>query len=259
MTRLILTLFAILLFATIGRAQVIGTHQGSNNPILEGWQQIRSFTGVSTGPITNDLGSGTNAWKINDTSNGDGIYGIQLTSQQLQLAAVSDWKLSTTLRVVSGSPSSSPDNVPIQVAIHFHERNYSMGFGREPSGLPWIGLGTDAGTVLVPLSNVGANYNTYDLIFSQASGSASLYVNGSLAYTGFNGVLDPDFNTGPGDRTSEFLFFGSTSANGPSGQANYNFVQFGFVPEPSSALIWVLGSVAILCRRERRVAHIRGT
>jgi hypothetical protein len=251
MRRLIL-IIALFSLATIGRAQVVGTHQGSSDPVSEGWQQIRSFTGVSTGAIVNDLGLGINSWKISDTSNADGIYGIQLTSQQLQLAAISDWKLSSTLRVVSGPPSTSADNVPIQVAVHFHERNYSMLFGKEPSGLPWIGLPTDSSLVIVPLNNIGPNYNSFDLKFSQANGTANLYVNGGLAYTGFNGVFDPDFDTGANDRTSEFLFFGSTASNGPSGQGNHNFVQFEFIPEPSTVLLVAVGSFALTTLRPPR-------
>jgi len=180
-----------------------------------------------------------------------------MTSQQLQTAAASDWKLSTTLRAVSGPPSTSPgDDAVIHVAVHFHERRYSMVFGKEPSGLPWIGLPTDASLVFVPLNNVGANYNSYDLNFSQLDGTAKLYVDGSLAYSGYNGVFDPDFNTGPNDRTSEFLFFGSTSSNGPAGQANYNLVQFGFIPEPSTAILASLSILALITLRPSKRSYL---
>ena len=259
--RLMILTVVLFSFATISRAQVVGTHQGSSHPLLsEGWQLKRTFSGVNMGPITNDLGLGINAWTIQDkgTPSADGILGIQLTGQQLAMAAVSDWKLSSTLRVVSGPPSSSPgDDAVIHVAVHFHERRYSMVFGQESTGLPWIGLPTDSNLVFVPLSNVGQNYNSYDLLFSQATGTANLYVNGSLAYTGFNGVFDPDFNTGPNDRTSEFLFFGSTSSNGPAGQANYNLVQFGFIPEPSTAILLSLSTLALISLRPSKRSHFR--
>lgn len=200
-------LTAVLLsIATISRADVVGAHQGASDPVTEGWQRIRPFSGVLTGAVVNDSGLGVDSWKINDTSTSDGIYGIQMTSQQLQSAAVNDWDLSSNLRVVSGPPSSSPgDDAVIHVAAHFHERRYSMVFGKDANGLPWIGLPTDASLIFVPLSNVGTNYNSYDLTFSQFTGTANLYVNGGLAYSGYNGVFDPDFNTGSNDRTSEFV------------------------------------------------------
>jgi hypothetical protein len=163
-----------------------------------------------------------------------------MTSQQLQLAAANDWRLASNLRVVDGAPSSTPgDDSSIHVAVHFQERRYSMVFGREVSGLPWIGLPSDASLILVPLINIGPNYNSFELRFSQSSGTSSLYVNGGLAYSGYSGVFDPDSNQGPNDRTSEFLFFGSTYSNGTGG-ANFNSVSFTIAPEPSSMLIYAI-------------------
>jgi hypothetical protein len=90
MQRVVLT--AVLFYVvTFSRADVVGTHQGANDPVTEGWQRIRSFGSVLTGAVINDSGLGIDSWKINDTATSNGIYGIQMTSQQLQSAAVNDF------------------------------------------------------------------------------------------------------------------------------------------------------------------------
>jgi hypothetical protein len=83
-----------------------------------------------------------------------------------------------------------------------------------------------------------------------------LYVNGGLVYSGYNGAFDPDFNTGPNDRTSELLFFGSTSSNGPAGQANYNLVKFEILPGPSTALLASVGALAFIKRRRTKGSRL---
>src|SRR5262249_32823822 len=123
----------LLSFVSVSRAQVIGTHQGSKNPLSEGWQIYGPHVGVNSGQINNDLGLGIDAWAVYAKGPSyEGVHGIHLTSQQLAMAAVSDWKLSTNLRVEIGPPSSSPaEDAVVHVAVHFHERRYSMVFGKE--------------------------------------------------------------------------------------------------------------------------------
>lgn len=242
-------LFGISLFVSSSQAQIVGTHSGLANPLTEGWTQVRSFSGVGVGPDANDFGF--DDWAVQDSStSGDGIYVIQLNSQQLAAAAVSDWHLSTRLRVVSGLPSSSGGgHDSTTVEIHFHEQGYGLVFGKESNGFPSVGLPGDSESITwATPNNLNQNYNLYDLYFSHATNSANLYVNGSLAYSGYTGVFDPDINAGPGDRTAEYLFFGSTSSF-ETGRGNYNFVQFEIIPEPSTAVLAAFGALGLMSRR----------
>jgi hypothetical protein len=181
---------------------------------------------------------------------------IQLTSQQLAAAAANDWHLSTRLRVVSGQPSSAGGgHDATTVEIHFHEQGYGMVFGKESNGFPSIGLASDSETIIWPtVNNLNQNYNLYDLYFSHAANTASLYVNGGLAYSGYTGVFDPDINAPPDDRTAEYLFFGSTYSFG-TGRGNYNFVQFEIIPEPSSIFLALIGAIALLSGRRSAGCH----
>lgn len=241
-------LFVISIFVSSSDAQIVGTHSGLTNPLDEGWTKVRSFSGVGVGPDANDFGF--DDWAVQDSSTfGDGIYVIQLTAQQLAAAAVSDWHLSTRLRVVDNLPSSSAGgHDAVTVDIHFLEQSYGMVFGKESNGFPSVGLATVSDPIWPTVNNLNQNYNSYDLYFSHATNSASLYVNGTLAYSGYTGGYDPDINAPPGDRTAEYLFFGST-ASFETGRGNYNFVQFEIIPEPSTAMLAAFGGLILLKRR----------
>jgi len=82
---------------------VIFEHSGNTNPINENWLIGGAGSiGIQTGPISNDIGSGQDAWFVNDTSTVGGSnqsYYQMLSSNHSNQANTFGWTLSTTIRI----------------------------------------------------------------------------------------------------------------------------------------------------------------
>jgi hypothetical protein len=89
----------------------------------------------------------------------------------------------------------------------------------------------------------GSIYNTYQLLYSSTSDTASLWINGVERVS----AIQPQYGSG-----QAFLEWGGGIQGTASFQANWNMVSLT-VPEPSSAAVLLLGSgVLIYLRRKLR-------
>lgn len=160
-------LVLLLVFTLVGQAEagVIFAHEGNTDPATEGWTfapQAPSAA-VSVGPVTNDRGTGIDAWFFNDFGGVPGVdggsYRLPLTDSQIAQASANGWKLSTRLRVVNSAPA--PDgqggifSFSVSVAYSDGTTSYDMTFiGQE--GSPDI-------QVLLPFDLGGGSYNPLKL------------------------------------------------------------------------------------------------
>lgn len=242
MARLFLPLPVILMLSQIASASVLALHEGAIDPESEGWTKQRSFSNVATGPVTNDLGSGFDAWKVDDNGLADGFYQFDLTPEQRDLAFDAGWKLSMRIRVVDFVEVHSSDS-----ASRVNFASFDVKFGALSDGTPQVGF---AGvTDVITLNGLDSGYHLYELVYDPSEGNADLFVDGALAFADY-------------DRTSSSLpprvFFGSTASNG-TGHVNYSLVQLEAIPEPSS--IFTFAGLALCCgaagwweRRQRQAA-----
>ena len=212
---------------------VLALHQGSNDPVTEGWNRERAFSGVATFPIIDDIGTGFDAWAVDD--NGvDGLYVTDLTQEQVNLAMERGWKLSSKLRVADAPTSFGI----VTTGFTTDSQGFSFSVGADDDGSPLI---QSAGGV-IDLDNLDNGYHLYELIFNSTNEEAELFVDGSSILTGIKG--------GSAGEMNKEVFFGSSSADF-LGQGNYNLVSFEIVPEPSAGLLaifGILGLFALRCR-----------
>jgi len=228
-------LATLMILACVGRATAteLALHEGDNNPLAEGWATYRTFNNVITGPVTNDLGLGIDAWKVDDngSSSGEGLYGQPLASQDILNAMNRGWKLSTKLRVVDAT-ATGLGNGAVGVGFKTEGEFFSMAFGIEGDGSPLVHFyGTP---IVVDLDDLDSGYHLYELVYSPSAGNADLFVDGQERYSDFPGVS--------GALVAPNVYFGSFAVDG-AGHGNYSEVKFEVVPEPSS---FVLAAITIL-------------
>jgi hypothetical protein len=238
------TLLLLMVCSSPLSAAVLFEHTGSTDPTTEGWSIGGSGTpgsnGVYTGPITNDAGSGMDAWYVNDTATFGGsnqsYYG-SLTSDQVTQASTNGWTLSTTIRI----PDASETAAYAPFALYRDGvRSWDVAFGSTSGGDPIVklitgGLHPNYNGPSYTLQGVGSTYHTYDLVYDPLSSSADLFVDGVEVISDYLGIVYSTIKTNIG--------WGSGSSI-DTGQGNFNAVSFSInpAPVPIPAAVWLFGS-----------------
>lgn len=165
---------------------LIGSHSGDADPAAEGWLLDLAGVGTSSGP-TDD--GGTPVWTIVDTSTEVGSalwYRIPLTPGDLSTALSSGWRVRTELRVENATGAGETQFFGFltgSVALQAHLK-------AEPNGDATIrlveGFPPFSGpTFTVPGGAVA--YHSYELVSDGVSGTASLLIDDTEVYTGYDG------------------------------------------------------------------------
>lgn len=227
-------------------ANVVALHVGANDPIAEGWSPAIG-PNVLTGPVLNDMGTGLDAWLVDDngTNLGDvGWYTGALTPAQAADSQTYGWKLTANLRIVDfpdpavGAPPIGYDASPF---ISFYDGStiYAIFFGSQADGDPTVYVptslppNTPAGTSFA-LEGGGIGYHSYEFLFTPTTG-LDLFIDGTEILS--------DLNATPTVTTPQ-VFWGVGSSC-CTGQANYNLVQLeifsptGDMPLPN--MLWIFG------------------
>lgn len=226
------------------------SHEGAANPTTEGW----TFSGtVQTGAITDDLGSGVDAWKVYEQGGSNsGTYNKTLTTGQLSEALQIGWTLDATIRFVPPDPlvaTSLGNNawctLLIDEGVTGKRDLYGLYFGNDISGNTLVRLyATGATYTLDP------GYHDYRISWDPTTQLASFFIDGVLRASDYAGsTID---NTG----TSR-VYWGdnTTTAITPGRGAHYAYVGLSSgvaaVPEPGRAGLLLLAAAAGLFRRRR--------
>ena len=212
-------------------------HGGSSDPTIQGWTEITG-SGVTQSPVSNDLGSGIDAWAVDDDSAAPGSpvgYTITPSDSQIQAANLSGWTLTARLRVVDANDpvGSSPS-----VSYADGSTRWEMNFGTQADGDPIVELvdGTPSGPTFV-LEGAGFGHHTYTLIYNPVSQTVDLFVNGLKSISDFSG---------PSTAAKE-IFWGA-GADSEVGHGNFSVVRFeiGTIAIPIPAMSrWAM--VALGC------------
>ncbi len=229
----------ILTSVLTGQSAVVFNHSGNANPTTEGWSEIGAGIGVTTGPVTNDLGTGLDSWFVRDTSvvTNSAIQYVATPSPTIHVqAATLGWTLSANVRMVESSVGSFggmfADYLTDTVA-------FTMFFDREPDGDPRVLL---YGHGSYTLDGVGDGaYHLFELVYDPTEGSADLFVDGVERLSNYTGLASGDNRIGWG-----------ASGSTETGRGHFNSVSFTVVPEPShTAWVGILVGATMVSRRRR--------
>ena len=231
-------LFGLALFLTAsqlaaGQGTFIVGHSGSANPTNEGFSLLSSGS-PSLAPIMNDLGY--NAWSITNRSGADIAEYYQTLTPQQAAELSADWTLSLTLRV--GGPID-PAHSGILADFHTGSEYFLLYFGSLSNGDPAVNFQS---TQYV-LNGAGSGYHNYELKYDTATELATLWSDGSPWVTGIQGAASPN---------SASLYWGIGQRNSSSSYyANWNEVELLAVPEPSSAVVLLIGGGVLFYVRRK--------
>ena len=219
------------------------SHVGATDPLTEGFIADGAGFSVTTGPIINDLGSGKDAWIVDDNSTVGGsvlIYRGEIYDAPTMASILSSgWRLSTEVRIVSGTAGAFYGT---GISFRTGSRAFIMGFDVDSDGDPFIDLLDGNTYTLEGVGNTG--YHTYEFVYDPISATADFYVDGVERISNYAGVADT---------FDARVAWGGFASNG-TGQANFHSVSFTEVPEPSS-YGYVMGLAVLLCLAKRRSPH----
>jgi hypothetical protein len=227
-------------------ASIVAQHEGSSDPLIEGWTTWGPGFSVSVGGI-ND--GGTPAWMVNDSSTAVNtflFYRRPLTLAEATDAAAIGWNLSTTIRV----PSSTRPEDSFSPAVHYYDgaTNWTMGFNVDSGNTVvqlvngYSNFANSVETTLGPKYTLTGNsiYNKFELRFDPLSSTADLFINGVERISNYAGITDGNLFGPPGARHVQWGALSQTD----SGHGNFNAVSFeinsAVVPECTSLVIWSL-------------------
>jgi hypothetical protein len=241
----------VLAVVTNAEGGIIFQHSGSANPTTEGWTAVIPLLGgIAVGPVLNDLGSGFDAWMVDDNSNtASGGYNVVPTAAQVGQASTQGWVLRARLRVVDATALKQD----VSAIYRDGATSWDMRFGIEADGDPIVQLVTLTGGPTFTLQGAGSTYNLWELRYDPGAGSADLFVNGIERisnYTGFS-------------IAQTFVIWGAASS-ADTGHGNYNLVQFeifdqAVVPEPATLALLGVGAAGGAGAPPRRRQHEKKT
>jgi len=233
------------------QASIVFSQSGSVDPTTAGWAVDNPALVLgprpATSPVTNDLGSGFDAWSIDDTST---FAGTTRTYTQSPSATDNDralnlgWTLRANLRI-----GNTPDAVGNAGSIILEYANgttaYRLALGNEADGDP-IALLWDGGLdpddtltatgTLFTLQTGGAGYHLYEMVYDPFAGSVDLFIDGIERISDYAGISN-SFNR---------VAWGAASSS-DTGQANWNQVQFEIaaVPLPAALPLFFSGLLGL--------------
>jgi hypothetical protein len=232
-------------------------HQGALNPVTdEGWTGYIGTGGATTAaPVVNDLGSGYDAWAVDDNSTAfDTLryYYEDLTTAEVNEGNLAGWRLSFRVRVVNTPDALATINVGginylwSDVAATYRDgsRDWYLGIASQADGDPIIRLPNSTSSLAstYALEGGGSGYHLYELVYDPSAASADLFVDGVELVSNIVGNT-----TAAGQKR---VMWGAMHSP-DTGQGNYNFVRFANspapapVPVPGAALLFA-GSLGLL-------------
>lgn len=235
---------------TTAHAAATLLHEGANNPTTEGWTAFASANALtSAGPVLNDLGTGLDAWSVDDTSSAfDTLryYNQLIAPAEVAIGASAGWRLSVNLRIVD-----APDELvtvagfglagTISALYRDATRDWYLGFGSEADGDPIVRL---PGGSTFTMAGGGSGYHLYELVFDPSAGSADFFIDGVERVSNVVGSIT--------SATHNSVLWGAATSP-DDGTGNFNYVRFANspapIPEPSVALLVGAGLALLAARR----------
>jgi hypothetical protein len=183
-------------------------HVGATDPLTEG------FGGGQIGtPVSNDGGTGLDAWRIASANGGGDYYASALTAGEMQAALTRGWKLTARMRLESGAGYAVVDfqgaGPRFQIAL-IKDANGDTVVRLPTSGDPFVGLD-------YTLVGSQSTYHLYELVYDPSRQRADLYVDGIRRISDYAGFSW--FPIGS-------VYFGASRFANANGVAYHNLARF---------------------------------
>jgi hypothetical protein len=176
---------------------------------------------VTTNAIVDDLGTGLNAWQVQDHSTVTGDfaqYTQQISTNLEDNARQYGWVYSVRGRMTEYLGTSV---AMFAIYYDYQMNRYSLSFN--VNGNNDLVVGTDFNTYTVTSDGSGQGYHLHQVVYDPASATSSYYCDGTLIVSGI-----PKSNVAS---TLAQLMWGSASSAG-QGTMNYNLVDLSAVNGP---------------------------
>jgi PEP-CTERM motif len=252
----VLSVCALSLSAAVGEAQIIDQHLGAVDPTTESWHA--NLITTPTGPVTNDLGTGMDAWSIGINGPESGVFYFGTNNTGISAALTNGWNFTMNLRfpvIPSGGFFLFGVNIPqfFRPDGTFGTSGYAVTFQSDSHGnLAYDFTSSFVGGApspifsgpLIQLPNP-AVYHSFQIDYHSGTQSADLLVDGVTMVSNFAGAAGSS-------NTIEWGIEAPASTGLVQGQANVNLVQFTVVPEPSTLTLLALGVGGLVVMQRRR-------
>lgn len=218
-------------------------HTGNNDPTTEGFTYDNLGAGVTAGGVTNDNGTGVDAWSVDDSGSGYGLYynGFSATEQSDLLTQGFTATMKLRLAdIVSDAPGGS---VAVDVNLGAGNKRFLVYFGTNADGDPNFYF-NDGNFSYPTVTGANGGYHTFKLIYDPGTTTADIFLDNVQLKDDFAGLAG---NAGNYGNSFGQAVFGSGSG-GDQGQGNYaSFIVA--IPEPASLALLGMGGLLMFSRR----------
>jgi hypothetical protein len=260
--QLLVRAIAILAMPAVAGAGIVAVHDGDTDPATEGWtvgvDAWDAGNPPSHGPVTNDMGTGIDAWRLDTLTNGLGSgsrsdqLGVRydLDAAEIAEALTEGWRLTARMKVSEASYGvwNSGRYVPLKLGFYTQTTVYQVNFHTDGGDLvlsiPDPASKTFDEADSHTLTGGAGDYHWVQIHDADADGQTDVLLNGVEVLS--------DYPGGPVNLTSGIVYFGDGVGWGGAaaeGDAAFAYVEFEVLPEPATLVVLALGGLAVLRRR----------
>ncbi|MBN1851228.1 MAG: hypothetical protein JW829_00830 [Pirellulales bacterium] len=223
-------------------------HIGDNDPIGESWVLSTNGAIANNGPVDD---GGVPAWNMEDAGSTRAAWTRWISYDQIAEANSKGWKLHGRVRVLG------TDDVPdggIELSVFPDSQvGYTLWLGSDAAGNAIVAEygGVQASGLALGRSITldSGGYHDYEIVFDPTSQTTDILVDGNLA-------IEDMLSTQLTSTVLNRILWGANSSAG-QGNANYSFVEFHIIPEPTSIVLGlVVLAFATLVVRQRSVSSL---
>jgi hypothetical protein len=170
---------------------------------------------LTVSAVTNDTGTGLNAWQVRDASSlyNYANYTQQIATNLINSASADGWVLTVRGRLAEYFGTSVDQ---FALVDDYNNNRFALSFNLDGNNNLVVGAGS--GTYTVTSDGSGQSYHLHQVVYNPATTNASYYFDGTLIVSGF-----------PAQNVANPSVLWGAAAGLAQGTMNYNLVDFSAV------------------------------